>query len=216
MRGGCSANLCASPLSSAWCVSAHRQKKTTVERWKEIWAACDWKKARESAEAAALHLSVGGNCQSDSWYRSNLTPLRLAALVLVHIRTNGACTVHVYAGGQGLWMLLQSTWSASRGGWPLASTGTGVGNHLLLCAQVARKFWLTHTHTQLRYWRHQTFAWIKYQGHLRIRSCSSFCMQFKVQLHSSCMPLFIHLLCEWQRFIKRTQLLIRHTATMFP
>lgn len=48
-----------------------------------------------SAEAAALRraavqsvsdLSVGGNCQSDSWYRSNLSPLRLAALVIVHIQ----------------------------------------------------------------------------------------------------------------------------------
>lgn len=28
-------------------------------------------------------LSAGGNCQADSWYRSNLTPLRLAALVIV-------------------------------------------------------------------------------------------------------------------------------------
>ncbi len=49
----------------------------------------------ESGGAAALphtagqsvgDLSVGGNCQSDSWYRSNLTPLRLAALVIVHIQ----------------------------------------------------------------------------------------------------------------------------------
>lgn len=122
MQGGCSANLCASSLSSAWCVSAHREKKTTVVRWKEIWAACDWKKARESAEAATLHLSVGGNCQSDSWYRSNRTPLRLAALVLVRIRTNGAaqsmfmlevrafgcfCRAHgVPVGVAGLWLQL--------------------------------------------------------------------------------------------------------------
>ena len=35
---------------------------------------------------SAGELSVGGNCQSDSWYGSNITPLHLEALVIAQLQ----------------------------------------------------------------------------------------------------------------------------------
>lgn len=65
-------------------------------------------KGLESAGVAALHLSVGGNRQSDSWYRSNVTPFHLAALALVHIQHKWSHTAHVYAQVRGFGCLCRT------------------------------------------------------------------------------------------------------------
>lgn len=72
-------------------VRACKQRKTTTAKREseETFGQHVTEGRQESAEAAAHRvgdLSVGGNCQSDSWYGSNLTSLRLAGLVIVHIQ----------------------------------------------------------------------------------------------------------------------------------
>jgi len=104
---------------------------------------------RSARESAGDH-SVGGNCQSGGWYRSNLTPLRLPASVIVHRRAlprqNKAC-IRARAGARGP---LDAEHTEGQRGYPPSALVLQlvlfVGNHLLLCAQVARKGH-THAHT---------------------------------------------------------------------
>lgn len=114
------------------CACFHRERKTMVVTDSKESSGQHVIERPESAEAASLprvcDLSAGGNCQSYSWYRSNLTPLHLAASVIVHVRlvlpVRTRCVVVCLC----LWLRAFGSLCRAHGGpagvgRPLASTG---------------------------------------------------------------------------------------------